>query len=431
MVVFDWAVVDLGESLMRRVWIRYSSVVCVLAATFLAVDSRGDDWPGFRGANRDGICRETGLLKEWPKDGPKLLWKVTGLGIGNSTPSVVGNVLYVMGQKDDKEWVMALDVSKEGKQIWESSIGPIRNDGAGFPGPRSTPTIDGNRLFTEGIAGDVVCMNLKNGKILWHRDMVKDYGGRVPHWGYAESVLVDGALVVCTPGGEKNTIAALNKNNGKLVWGSPVGDPVDYSSVIKVTVGKSKQYVNLTKKGVVGVAAKDGRFLWRYDAPASRTANCSTCVASGDLVFGASAYGTGGGLVKVEPSGNGFTANQVYFTKKMQNHHGGMVLSDGCLYGASEAVLTCLDYKTGDVKWQNRGPGKCSVLWADGMLFCRSEQGPISLVEATPKGFKLKGRFEQPDRSDKASWPYLVIANGVMYVRDQDTLLAYDVRGEE
>jgi outer membrane protein assembly factor BamB len=413
--------------------LRRASLFALIAA-LSAVGLRADDWPSFRGPNRDGICREKGLLKEWPKEGPKLLWKVTGMGIGNSAPSLVGNVLYTMGQKDDKEWVLALDVGREGKEIWASPIGPIRNDGNGFPGPRSTPTIDGNRLYTLGIAGDIVCMELKHGKILWRRDAIKDFGGKFPRmsWGYAESVLVDGPLVVCTPGGATNTIVALNKNNGRLVWGSPVGDPAAYASVIKVMVGKSKQYVNLTAKGVIGVAAKNGKFLWRYDAPASRVANCAACVTSGDTVFASSAYGTGGGLVRIVPSGSGFTAHQVYFTKKMQNHHGGMVLVDGYLYGCSgSGILTCLDYKTGDVKWTDRSSGKCSVLWADGMLYCRNENGPISLVEATPHGFHLKGRFDQPDRSDRNSWPYLVIANGVMYVRDQDVLLAYDVRGEK
>ncbi|MFZ1932856.1 MAG: PQQ-binding-like beta-propeller repeat protein [Thermoguttaceae bacterium] len=413
--------------------LRFALFFALIVAPW-AVGLRADDWPGFRGPHRDGICREKGLLKEWPSEGPKLLWKVTGMGIGNSAPSVVGNVLYTMGQKDGKEWVLALDASREGKQIWASPIGPVRYDGNGFPGPRSTPTIDGNRLYTLGIAGDVVCMEFKRGRILWRRDVVKDFGGRQARlsWGYAESVLVDGPLVICTPGGPKNTIVALNKNNGRLVWGSPVGDPAAYASVIKVMVGKSKQYVNLTAKGVIGVAAKNGKLLWRYDAPASRVANCAACVTSGDTVFAASAYGTGGGLVQITPSGSGFTADQVYFTKKMQNHHGGMVLVDGYLYGCSNpSVLTCLDYKTGKIKWADRTAGKCSVLWADGMLYCRDENGPISLVEATPQGFRLKGRFDQPDRSDRNSWPYLVIANGVMYVRDQDVLLAYDVRGEK
>ena len=406
-------------------------LLCALAIALSAGALRADDWPALRGPNRDGICRETGLLKEWPARGPKLLWKLTGMGEGNSTPSVVGNVLYTMGEKDGEEWVLAVDV-KRGKQVWASSLGPIRNSGGGYPGPRSTPSIDGNRLYTLGIAGDIVCMEIKRGRIVWRRDVIKDFGGKAPKWGYAESVLVDGPWVICTPGGTKCTIAAISKSNGRLVWASTAGNPAAYSSVIKATIGGTKHYINLTKTGVIGVAAKNGKLLWRYDAPACRVANCATCVTSGDTVFAASAYGNGGGLARIEPSDGGFAANEVYFTKKMQNHHGGMVLVDGFLYGCSNpSVLTCLDYKTGQVKWTDRSSGKCSLLWADGMLYCRNENGPISLVEATPKGFRLKGRFDQPDRSDRNSWPYLVIANGVMYVRDQDVLLAYDVRGEK
>lgn len=179
---------------------------------------------GLCGPNRDGICRETGLLKEWPKEGPKLLWKAKGLGIGFSGPALVGNVLYIMGGIDNNECVLALDVSQGGKQLWNSVIGPIRNGGAGYPGPRSTPTIDGDRLYTLGIAGDLVCMDIKDGRILWHRDLVKDVSGGIPNWGYSESVLIDGPWLICTPGGKKNTIAALDKTTGDLVWGSPVGD---------------------------------------------------------------------------------------------------------------------------------------------------------------------------------------------------------------
>jgi len=410
-----------------RLWCAFP--VCVLIAGILGGVLRADDWPAWRGPNRDGLCQEKGLLKQWPSEGPKLLWKATGLGIGYGGPAIVGNVLYIMGGRDDKEWVMALDVSRGGREIWASSIGPVRNDGGGYPGPRSTPTIDGNRLYTLGIAGDLVCMDIRDGRILWHRDLVKDFGGAIPQWGYAESVLVDGPWVVCTPGGAKNTIVALNKKNGKLVWGSPVGDPAEYASVIKIMIGNSKQYVNLTKKGVIGVAAKNGKFLWRYDAPASRVANCTTCVWLGKTVFATSGYGTGGGVAWIQPSAGGFTAKELYFTKKMKNHHGGVVLVDRFLYGCSNpSILTCLDYKTGDVKWTDRSSGKGSLLWAEGLLYCRSEKGPISLVEATPDGFRLKGRFDQPDRSNKKSWPHPVIANGVLYIRDQGVLLAYDVR---
>jgi outer membrane protein assembly factor BamB len=254
----------------------------------------------------------------------------------------------------------------------------------------------------------------------------------IPKWGYAESVLIDGPWAVCTPGGEKNTVVALDKTNGNQAWGAAVGDPAGYSSAIKATIDGVDQYINLTAKGVISVRAKDGKLLWRYNAPASNTSNISTCVASGNSVFAASAYGCGGGRVDVKRNGDEFETKEVFFTKKMQNHHGGIILRDGMIYGCNNPnLLTCLDFNTGEIKWTDKTSGKCSLLYAEGMLYCRDEKGPISLVQATPDGFKLKGRFSQPDRSEINSWTYLVIANGMMYVRDQDLLLCYDVRAKK
>ena len=226
-----------------------------------------DDWPSLRGPQRDGICRETGLLQEWNSGEPKLAWKTKGLGEGFSGPAVVGNVLYTMGNLKGKEWVFALDVSKAGRRLWASPIGPIRHKGGGFPGPRSTPTIDGDRLYTLGINGDLVCMDIHNGDIVWRRNLVADFGGGTPNWGYAESVLIDGRRLLCTPGGAKATILALSKSDGKQVWASPIGDPAAYSSIIPFTAGKVKQYVTLTAKGIVGVRAKDGKFLLALQRP--------------------------------------------------------------------------------------------------------------------------------------------------------------------
>jgi outer membrane protein assembly factor BamB len=405
---------------------------CTLTLAILLPELRADDWPAWRGARRDGICRERNLLAQWPEEGPKLLWKATGLGVGNSGPAIVGHVLYIMGEKDGKEWVMALDVAREGKPIWASAVGPIGFDDKSHPGPRATPTIDGDRLYAMGIGGDLVCMDIKDGRIIWHHNLVDDFAGTLPLWGFGESVLIDGPWVVCTPGGEKNTIAAINKADGQLVWGSPVGDPAAYASVIKAVIDNVEQYVNLTQKGVIGVAAKDGKFLWRYDAPASSHANCATCIWSDDTIFASSQYNTGGGLVRIAQSDGQFAAKEVYFTKLMQNHHGNMILLDGFLYGCNNPkVLTCLNHKTGEKIWTDLSSGKCSLLASEKMLYCRDEKGPISLVEATPDGFRLHGRFNQPDRSGRPSWPPLVIANGVMYVHDQDVLLAYDVRAEK
>jgi outer membrane protein assembly factor BamB len=404
-------------------------LLCTWFLTNMARRALADDWPAWRGASRDAICRETGLLHEWPPQGPPLAWKTTGLGEGFSTVAVVGNVIYTEGHKDGKQWVMALDADKQGKLIWQADFGPVRYEGAGHPGARSTPTIDGNRLYVTGIAGELVCMDIKDGRIIWQKDFVRDFGGKIPQWGYAESVLVDGPWVICTPGGEKNTIVALDKTNGNKVWGAAVGDPAAYSSVIKAAIYGVEQYINLTANGVISVRAKDGKFLWRFEPPGRKVANIATCIASGNSVFTAIGYNIGGGRIEIKRSGDQFEAKEIFFTKKMQNHHGGVVLWDGMIYGCSNPKdLTCLDFKTGEIKWSDKSSGKCSVLYADGMLYCRDENGPISLVQATPEGFKLKGRFNQPDRSKLNSWPHPVIANGMLYIRDQDVLLCYDVQ---
>jgi len=387
-----------------------------------------EDWPGWRGPRRDGICQETGLLRQWPEGGPKLAWKATGLGEGYSGPAIVGSLLFTMGSRQGQQWVLALDWTKGGKTVWETPLGTVRHDGGGYAGPRATPTLDGDRLYTLGIAGELVCLDVRRGEILWRRDLVRDFGGQAPGWGYSESVLVDGPWVVCTPGGPRATIAALLKSNGRPVWTSPVGDPAAYSSILPVSIGKVKQYVQFTAKGVIGVSARDGKLLWRYDRPANGTANVSTPVWLGQTVFAASDYGVGGGLVWVKKAGQGFRADEMYSTKQMKNHHGGLILLDDYLYGADDGTLTCLQYKTGKVAWTDRTSGKCSLLCADGMLYARNENGPVSLVEATPEGFRLQGRFHQPERSNKNSWPHPVIAHGRLYLRDQDVLLCYDIR---
>jgi len=254
-------------------------------------------------------------------------------------------------------------------------------------------------------------------------------------WGFSESVLIDGERLICTPGGPKATLAALDKTTGRTVWTSPVGDRACYASMIKATIAEVEQYVQFTGDAVVGVRAEDGKPLWRYTAPAYTKyggINISTPICLGDTVFAAAGYGVGGGQARILTASEGFSAEEVYFTKDMKNHHGGLILRNGALYGCNDpGILTCLDYRTGKVLWQSRQPGKCSILYADGHLYCRDEKGPISLVQATPDEFRMRGRFQQPDRSDQKAWPHLVIAYGRMYVRDQDILLCYDVRQPE
>ena len=422
----------------------------LLAVVLLPLVARADDWPAWRGPNRDAICRETGLLQKWPAGGPKLLWKKTGVGEGYSGPAIVGNVLYTMGNLGGEEVVLALDVDQAGKEVWATRLGAVQYKG-NFPGTRCTPTIDGpstsslrsehsgsktgqaERLYVVGASGRLACLAVKTGKVIWRRSFVTDFGGVVPRWAYAESVLIDGDLLLCTPGGPKGSIAALDKATGKTVWASKFGDKASYSSIVKASVGGVKQYVAFTFEGVVGVAADSGKLLWRYRKPGHTAewgnVNVMTPIWSDETVFASSNYKVGGGLARIVKTGDVFKAEQVYFTKKMENHHGGVILLDGALYGASNPrILRCLDHKTGKVLWESREPGKCSLIYADGLLYCRNETGPICLVKATSRSYQLMGKFDQPDRSKQKAWPHPVIAHGRLYIRDQDILLCYDVR---
>ncbi len=416
---------------------RFDKTLIVLVAMLTAVAAAVEppasaaDWPGWRGPRRDGISREKGLLQKWSEGGPPLAWATNLCGEGYGAPAVVGNRVYLMGNGPKAEWVVALNIAKGGTQEWASATGPIRHQGGGYPGPRSTPTVDGDRVYALGMAGILVCLSADDGRVIWHRNLVEDFGGSIPQWGYSESVLVDRKFVVCTPGGKENTIVALNKDNGKKVWGAALGDPAGYSSVIKARIGRVSQYVAFTARGVVGVEANTGRPLWRYDAPANPTANIATPIWYRDTIFASSAD-KGGGLVWPRRTPKGFMPQQVYFTKQMQNHHGGMVPINDFLFGCSNPnVLTCLNYRTGEVLWTDRSSGKCSIIYADRRLYLRSEDGPISLVTSSRQDFVLQGRFNQPFRSNRKAWTHLVIANGMMYVRDQNVLLCYDIRDRE
>lgn len=389
-------------------------------------------WPQWRGPDRTGVSRETGLLRSWPAGGPRLVWRATGLGGGYGCPSVRDGRVYGMGYRGDDEVVWARD-ARTGAELWTVRIAAANHNVGYADGPRSTPTTDGDRLFTLGVSGDLVCLALADGRVVWRRNLVEDFGGRVPGWGYSESPLVDGDRVIVTPGGAAATLVALRKEDGEPVWRSqvPGGDPAHYASPIVAEIEGVRQYVAFLAGGVVGVAAADGRFLWRYAAPANRTANCSTPIHRNGQVFAASAYNTGGGLARITraPGGEGFTAEEVYFTRQMRNHHGGMVLVDDYLYGFDESNLTCVEFATGRVAWTNRSVGKGSLVCVDGHLVARGERGEVALVEANPGEYVEKGRFAQPERSSKNAWAHPVVAGGRLYLRDQDLLLCYDVRG--
>mgnify|MGYP001573229275 CR=1 FL=1 len=392
------------------------------------------DWPQWRGPERNGISKETGLAKEWPKEGPKLLWQAKEIGDGYSTPAVMGERLYLISNQGmENEFVHALSVA-DGKEVWKSTIGKVGpNQGPQYPGTRSTPTVDGDALYALGSNGDLVCLNTADGKEQWRKDLRKDFGGKPGKWAYAESPLIDGDVLVVAPGGSKATIVALNKKSGNVVWESaiPEGDEAAYASAMIVEVGGLKQYVEFLSKGLVGVEAKTGKLLWRYEKTAQNSpANIPTPLVQEQFVYSAAGR-SGGGLVQLKAAGSTVEAEEVYFTPKLPTAIGGAVVLDGNLYGTNGQGLLCAVLKTGDIKWQERGVGAGSVCYADGRLYVHGENGEVALVEATSEGYHEKGRFtpsEIPKKGPGKAWAYPVIANGRLYIREMGTVWCFDVQ---
>lgn len=552
--------------------IRMKHINCLLVAGCLLSSVVADDWPQWQGPQRNAISKETGLLKQWPKEGPPLAWKTSGLGGGYGAPSIADGRIYGMSSRGPDEVVWALS-EKDGKELWAARLGPAIRQGVsqGVEGPGCTPTVEGGFLYVIGFAGDVACLRRNDGTIVWKRNLESDVGGVLPTWRYNESPLIDREKLICTPGGKDATMVALNKSTGETIWKALVPDtspgaaggppsliatlpalvaldtdknqeisaeeikaspaglakldtngdgklteeelrpagtggrqgggrfgrggrggfrfmPIHaaldadengeiseaeiknsapalakldknhdgklseqevappgrqnsgaaYASPIAIEFEGQRQYVQLTAKSLVGISSTDGKLLWRYDKPASNSGiNCSTPVFLNGNVFAASAYGNGGGMAKLSKGVNGtFTAQEIWFSKQIENHHGGVIVHDGALYGANGGngggYLVCLDFNTGEVLWNEgdrdkRRVTKGSVAMADGRIYYRTEEGPIILFEPNRKEYIERGRFDQPDRTNKPAWSHPVIANGKLYIRDQDTLFCYNI----
>ena len=413
-----------------------------LALTVLLVSMTwAADWPQWRGPNRDGKSADTGLMQEWPAEGPPLTWRVGDLGGGDSAPAVTQGKIIAMANRGEDEVVWALSEA-DGQELWVTRLAPVFSQRMPHSkqGPSSTPTVDGERLYVVGMGGNLVCLQVADGKILWQCHFQEDFAGPVPRWSFRESPLIDGDKVICTPGGPGAAIVALNKLTGETIWKSPIpGDPqAAYASAIAIEFAGQRQYVQLMSNTLVGIAADDGQYLWQYDAPAnSHGINCSTPMFFDGLIFASSAYGAGAGLAKLSQESDGAVkAEEVWQTKEMESHHGCLILCDGALYGASGGnsggAMVCLDANTGEVKWDRRKDGerraKGSLAWADNRLYYRLEDGTVLLIEPNAEKYLERGRFTQPDRTDLPAWAHPVIANGKLYIRDQETLFCYDIK---
>lgn len=383
---------------------------------------QADDWPQWRGPNRDGISKETGLLTSWPEGGPKQLWKATGLSEGFSGIAVVKGRIYTQGQRGDEQFIMAYDAAT-GKKVWETKAGRSFRERRGH-GPRGTPTLEGDRLYALSADGTLVCLESATGKKIWEQNIVEKFGGEVPHWGISESPLIDGEKLIVSPGGSDASMVALNKADGKLIWKSP-GDRAAYSSAIIVNSGGVRQYVTLTSSAAVGVSAATGEQLWRYTQVANNVANIATPVFSNDHVFVSTDYGTGCALLRLAPKTG--KASEVYFNREMKNHHASAILIGKHLFGFSSQILTAMDMMTGNVVWRDRSVGKGNMQYADGHFYVMSERGDVALVEANAEAYKEKGRFSIP-QGPFNTWTPPVVANGRLYLREQDNLYCFDVK---
>ncbi len=398
--------------------------ILILATLTLTLPALAIDWPQWRGPNRDGVNPEKNLLDEWPAAGPKLLWRSEGLGAGFSSVSTSKGRLFTMGDGKESSHVYCLSV-KDGSKIWTSRA--IGKTGGNYKGTRSTPTVVGDLLYALGQFGDLVCLETATGAEVWRTSLKTNYGGRPGGWNYTESPLVDGNKIIVTPGGKKGAVIALNRMTGKLIWKSAdFTDGAQYSSLIISEFGGERQYIQLTGENVVGLAAGTGKVLWQA-ARKGRTATVSTPIFHDGSLFVTSSYGVGCNGFKISYDGTSFFAKQTYANKTISNHHGGCIRVGNYIYGSSGSTLACIDLKTGEEMWRERSAGKGAIVVADSKIILRSEKDTVALVALSPKAYKEISRFSQPDRTRARAWSHPVVSDGILYLKDQGLLLAYDL----
>jgi len=391
------------------------------------------NWPSWRGELRDGVTKETGLLQEWPSDGPNKLWVSDQAGLGYSGFTIQDGILFTMGAFDKSESLLAFNANS-GKKLWSLKVGELLTNGWG-DGPRMSPSVSGKKVYALGGKGNLVCVDIKSGKKLWQKSLVQDLGGKVPGWGYTESVLIDNGKIICTPGGKEGTLAALDANSGKTIWRTTnFTDGAQYSSPISITHRGQAQYVQLVMKNVVGVDPKNGSILWKSSWP-GKVAVIPTPIFSGGYVYITAGYGVGCKLIDI---GKNYPSD-VYENKVMKNHHGGVIKVGEHLYGYSDGVgWACQDFKTGELVWnEKKALGKGAIAYADKRFYCQGEgDGKVILIEASPNGWKTHGEFTINPQTKKRNpkgrvWTHPVICNGKLYLRDQEYILCYDLKKQD
>jgi len=378
----------------------------------------------WRGTNGNGVYNETGLLKKWPANGPEIIWHFDDLGQGHSSPAFANGLIYVSGMVESTGYIYAL--TPDGKLKWKASYGPEFSES--YPGSRSTPVIAGDLLYIYSGLGVLTCMDANDGKVKWKKDVFKDFDGKNIRWGVTETVVVEGGLVYVTPGGKKNNVVALNRNNGDLVWSSPgKGETSAYCTPLLISLTARKLLVTMTADHIIGLDAATGKMLWSHPQTNRYQVHANTPVYHDGGLFCFSGYGQGG--VKLELSADGSSVTKAWFSDKLDSRMGGMVYVNGYLYGSGDnnREWRCVDWKTGAEKYADKTIGKGVVIYADGMLYCYSDRGELALAEANPAGFKVISQTKVELGSEQ-HWSHPVIDNGRLYLRHGNAIIAYKIK---
>ena len=403
----------------------------------------GADWPTFRGTDRTAVAPDTDLLESWPAAGPPLVWETAGAGRGYASPAIAGDRIFTLGDNlstapDTDEYLSCFD-RQTGRQLWKTKTGgPWTSGQDSWQSSRSTPTVDGAMVYVLTPFGQLVACLVKDGREVFRVDLKEQLGGvKGDSWGYSESVTIDGTNLICTPGGPQATMVALDKKSGRLIWACPVpNDPgAGHASIVITELGGRRVYVTTTAGGAIGVDAKTGTLLWTY--PIDRTtAVIPTPIVKDDLVFFSAGYKRGGALLRQVPGPGGTVAvEEVYpLNSDLANKHGGIVLVGDHLYGDSDdkGIPFCAELMTGRIVWKTRGSGRNSacVVAGDGHVYVKFADGTLALVKADPAGYEEVASFQVPGSGDRPSWAHAVILDGLLYLREGDAILCYDIRAK-
>lgn len=408
-------------------------VLIISVFTFAADDG---DWPCFHGPKRNNLSPETGLLQAWPGEGPELIWTASDIGHGYSTVSIAGGRIFTAGMIDKQTYVIALDLS--GKKLWQKLNGQsweaaeYQSWAVPYAGARATPSVDGNTVYHLSELGGLTALDVKSGEEQWTVDVMKTFNAERPEYGYSESVLIHGKALICCPAGEEGYIVALEKGTGRTLWtNTDIKDAVGNCSIVVARIDDHKQLITLSASRILSFDPNDGHLLWDYPFANSRENNVADVIVSNGLVCASTGYGKGCILLQPKKQAGGkFSVELVWTSELLDNHHGGVVLADGFLYGAGHEARGwfCLDFKTGAQQWQTRGKG--SMTYADGHLYCYDERGTIALVMATPEKYNLVSSFRLPRGGKGPYWAHPVVCGGRLYLRHSDRLFAYDIRKE-